>query len=101
MAGITHMTENTQILIDLALEEDIGAGDVTSRYFIPEDRVARAFVVVRAPGVLSGVGIAAKVFAAVDANRARKCNSGLTVSVSSASSGSAASGRVPIQRTKA
>jgi nicotinate-nucleotide pyrophosphorylase (carboxylating) len=53
-------------LIQLALAEDIGPGDVTSLYFIPENRVARAFVAVRSAGVVSGVEIAAEVFSAVD-----------------------------------
>jgi len=56
----------SQTLIDLALAEDIGAGDVTSLYFIPEDRKARAFVAVRKDGVVSGVETAARVFATVD-----------------------------------
>lgn len=55
-----------QALIDLALAEDIGSGDVTSLYFIPESRKARAFVAVRKAGVLSGVTIAAQVFSTVD-----------------------------------
>ncbi len=53
-------------LIKMALEEDIGEGDVTSAYFIPEDRMARAFLTVRRDGVVSGVSIAEKVFAEVD-----------------------------------
>lgn len=50
----------------MALEEDIGEGDVTSAYFIPEDRMARAFLTVRRDGVVSGVAIAKQVFAEVD-----------------------------------
>ncbi|MCX6878966.1 MAG: carboxylating nicotinate-nucleotide diphosphorylase [Verrucomicrobia bacterium] len=53
-------------LIELALAEDIGAGDVTSRYFIPEARRARAFATARHDGVISGIGVAARVFLAVD-----------------------------------
>jgi nicotinate-nucleotide pyrophosphorylase (carboxylating) len=53
-------------LIDLALAEDIGSGDVTSRYFIPEARQARAFAAARHDGVISGVEVAARVFLAVD-----------------------------------
>lgn len=56
----------SQALIDLALAEDIGAGDVTSLYFIPAGRQARAFVAVRKDGVVSGVEAAAQVFATVD-----------------------------------
>ena len=60
------MNDHSEILIDLALAEDIGTGDVTSRYFIPEDRVARAFVTVRNEGAVSGVELAARVFSKVD-----------------------------------
>lgn len=60
------MTDHSAILIDLALAEDIGNGDVTSLYFIPEERRACAFVAVRKDGVVSGVGLAARVFCEVD-----------------------------------
>jgi len=50
----------------MALEEDIGEGDVTSAYFIPEERMARAFLTVRREGVVSGVAIAKQVFFEVD-----------------------------------
>ena len=53
-------------LIKMALEEDIGEGDVTSAYFIPEERMARAFLTVRREGVVSGAAIAKQVFAEVD-----------------------------------
>ncbi len=53
-------------LILMALEEDIGEGDVTSEYFIPEGRTARAFVTVRKEGVVSGVELAKEVFLEVD-----------------------------------
>jgi nicotinate-nucleotide pyrophosphorylase (carboxylating) len=60
------MNDNSEIIIDLALTEDIGDGDVTSHYLIPENRRAKAFVVVRRDGVVSGVEIAARVFCKVD-----------------------------------
>ncbi|MEI6676220.1 MAG: carboxylating nicotinate-nucleotide diphosphorylase [Verrucomicrobiota bacterium] len=60
------MQDPVTTLIDLALAEDIGSGDLTSRYFIPEARRARAFVATRRDGVLSGVDVAARVFLAVD-----------------------------------
>lgn len=60
------MNDHSDFLIDLALAEDIGGGDVTSRYFIPEDRRACAFVAVRRDGVVSGVELAARIFAKVD-----------------------------------
>ena len=60
------MNDHSAILIDLALAEDLGSGDVTSRYFIPEGRRACAFVAVREDGVVSGVELAARVFSKVD-----------------------------------
>lgn len=53
-------------LIAAALEEDIGPGDLTSLYFVPEDRVARGFIVAREAGVLSGTAVAEEVFRRVD-----------------------------------
>ncbi len=60
------MNDHSAILIELALAEDIGSGDVTSLYFIPEERRACAFVAVRKDGVVSGVELAARVFSTVD-----------------------------------
>ena len=60
------MNDHSDILIELALAEDIGEGDVTTRYFIPEERRACAFVAVRKDGVVSGVELAARVFSTVD-----------------------------------
>ena len=61
------MDQTTSTLIDLALAEDIGSGDVTSEYFIPKDREARGLIVARDEGVIAGVEIAAEVFRRVDA----------------------------------
>ncbi len=60
------MNHPTDLLINLAMAEDIGGGDVTTRYFIPEDRQASAWVVARKDGVVSGGEIAAQVFRKVD-----------------------------------
>ena len=60
------MNDHSDTLIALALTEDIGEGDVTSHYFIPEERRACAFVSVRKDGVVSGVKLAAQVFGRVD-----------------------------------
>jgi nicotinate-nucleotide pyrophosphorylase (carboxylating) len=53
-------------LIRLALAEDIGAGDVTIRYFVPAEARARAVILAKEPGVLAGVALAEAVFRAVD-----------------------------------
>ncbi len=60
------MTDPTTQLNELALTEDLGDGDVTSLYFIPDDRLASAFVTARQEGVISGVSVAARVFTRID-----------------------------------
>jgi nicotinate-nucleotide pyrophosphorylase (carboxylating) len=58
--------ESIERLIQAALTEDIGAGDLTSQYFVPADRRAAGFIVAREPGVLSGGEVALEVFHKVD-----------------------------------
>lgn len=60
------MEAATRTLIDIALAEDIGSGDVTSLYFVAPDRQARAFVVARKEGIISGTEVAREVFLSVD-----------------------------------
>ena len=60
------MTDHVEKLIDLALAEDIGAGDVTSEYFVPEDAQAKAMMLVKADGVVAGLKVAQWVFEKVD-----------------------------------
>lgn len=60
------MDETTSTLIDLALAEDIGPGDVTSNYFVPEFQEARGLIVAKDDGVIAGVEIASEVFRRVD-----------------------------------
>lgn len=60
------MDETVERLIEAALKEDIGSGDLTARYFVPEDRQATGFIVARESGVLSGGEIGLEVFRKVD-----------------------------------
>ena len=53
-------------IIDLALAEDVGAGDVTTRALVQPEAHAEAEFVVKADGVVSGIGVAGAVFARVD-----------------------------------
>ncbi len=53
-------------LVELALEEDVGAGDLTSQAVIPEALEGRAVLVARAAGTLAGLPAAALVFATLD-----------------------------------
>jgi nicotinate-nucleotide pyrophosphorylase (carboxylating) len=53
-------------LIDLALEEDIGGGDITSETLIPEKLQAKTTLLAKAEGVLAGLDLAKLVFIKVD-----------------------------------
>lgn len=60
------MAPRTDHLIDLALEEDVGLGDVTSRAIFPARHAARAFIAAGQDLVICGLEIAARVFTRVD-----------------------------------
>lgn len=53
-------------LIRRALAEDIGSGDVTTLSVVPEASRGRALILSRGDYVVSGLGVASAVFAAVD-----------------------------------
>src|SRR4051812_42983551 len=53
-------------LVVRALEEDVGAGDVTTEACVPEQQIATANGVARKDVVACGVPVAARVFAALD-----------------------------------
>ncbi len=57
---------NVEALIDLALEEDWGRGDVTSEAIFSVDDSCRARLVAKRPTVVAGLAVAARVFARVD-----------------------------------
>lgn len=60
------LTPRTELLIDLALEEDLGLGDLTSRALFPAGHRSRGWIEARQDLVVCGVDIAARVFARVD-----------------------------------
>jgi nicotinate-nucleotide pyrophosphorylase (carboxylating) len=53
-------------LIQRALDEDLGAGDLTSRAVVPEGSLATGVVIAKADGVVAGIDVAATVFETVD-----------------------------------
>ena len=69
----TRLTDDD--LIDAALAEDVGDGDATSAATVDADARARATITQKAPGVISGLEIAAGVFRHLDPS-ARSCSSG-------------------------
>ncbi|MBX2813548.1 MAG: carboxylating nicotinate-nucleotide diphosphorylase [Myxococcales bacterium] len=63
------MNKTTHALIDLALSEDIGPGDVTAA-LVPAAQVGRAVLRAKSPLILSGSEVFAEVFQRVDRHTA-------------------------------
>ena len=57
-------------LIDLALAEDIGSGDLTAKFFIKPGALAHAKIIARQSGCLAGIDAAGEVFQRVDSSLA-------------------------------
>ncbi len=53
-------------IVDLALSEDLGHGDVTSEALIPPELEGQAAILVKADGVLAGLEVARRVFQRID-----------------------------------
>jgi nicotinate-nucleotide pyrophosphorylase (carboxylating) len=53
-------------IIDRALAEDLGKGDVTTEALIPGDQQGTGFIVAKKEGILAGTGVAKQVFHRVD-----------------------------------
>lgn len=61
-----NFSDEDNQLINLALREDIGAGDVTSEYFVGDDDQASARAIAQERAVVAGTEVAAEVFQRVD-----------------------------------
>jgi nicotinate-nucleotide pyrophosphorylase (carboxylating) len=57
-----------ETLIELALQEDLGAGDWTTDSLIPPDHQTRCVILAQAKGILCGVEIAKRVFQRLDSS---------------------------------
>ena len=57
-----------QTLIELALKEDVGDGDITTDNIIPAESRRKAKMVAKADGVVAGLPVAEMVFRKLDAN---------------------------------
>jgi nicotinate-nucleotide pyrophosphorylase (carboxylating) len=55
-----------EAIIDLALAEDIGTGDITTLATVPAETRARGTMIAKAEGVISGLAVATAVFHRVD-----------------------------------
>jgi nicotinate-nucleotide pyrophosphorylase (carboxylating) len=53
-------------IIERALEEDVGHGDVTSLWILPANVIARGTLVARSDGILAGIEVTEQVFSRVN-----------------------------------
>jgi len=65
-AASIPLDDATLRLIDLALDEDRGAGDWTTRWIVPARTRGRGQIVAKQAGVIAGMGIALAVFQRLD-----------------------------------
>jgi len=66
MTRLHCIEEQIDKIIELALAEDISHGDVTSEILIPPELQGRAYILVKAEGIIAGGEIAKRVFLKVD-----------------------------------
>lgn len=60
--------KSAQTLIELALKEDVGSGDITTDNIIPAESRRKAKMVAKADGVVAGLPVAEMVFRSLDTN---------------------------------
>lgn len=58
--------QRMESIIEQALAEDLGCGDITTEALIPPELRGRAFIVVKADGILAGIEVARAVFRRID-----------------------------------
>ncbi len=59
-------TDQIKEIVRLALKEDIGSGDITSKIFIPEGSLTEGALIAKESGIVAGLPIANYVFSQVD-----------------------------------
>jgi nicotinate-nucleotide pyrophosphorylase (carboxylating) len=68
MNKVPSPEEQVDNIIDLALAEDLGHGDITSEALIPNNLEGKASILIKERGILAGVEVAKKVFLRVDSS---------------------------------
>ena len=58
--------QKIQKIVKIALEEDLGSGDITSNLTIPEKQKGEGFIVAREKGLIAGLEVVKSVFKQVD-----------------------------------
>jgi nicotinate-nucleotide pyrophosphorylase (carboxylating) len=65
-ASVPSMDSDDYDPIAAALKEDIGKGDITTEFFVPEALHASGRIVAHEPAVVAGTGTAAEIFRRID-----------------------------------
>jgi nicotinate-nucleotide pyrophosphorylase (carboxylating) len=63
---VLNITPSIQALVDRALAEDLGSGDVTTDSLIPPDSRGLGMIVAKASGVIAGLEVSMEVFRRTD-----------------------------------
>ncbi len=58
--------EEIKDIVQLAINEDIGTGDITSKLFIPESSVSEGVIIAKENGVIAGLPVAGFVISQID-----------------------------------
>ena len=60
--------EDIKPLIQIALKEDIGKGDITSNNIIPKDKVVESEIIAKEDGIICGLDVIRLVYRMIDSN---------------------------------
>ena len=52
--------------VDIALAEDVGSGDLTSLFFIPEPHISKGRIFAKEACVIAGVAVVQRVYEKID-----------------------------------
>ncbi len=58
--------EEIKDIVQLAIKEDIGAGDITSKLFIPEDSESDGILIAKETGIIAGLPVVGYVLSQID-----------------------------------
>ncbi|MHC4138914.1 MAG: carboxylating nicotinate-nucleotide diphosphorylase, partial [Planctomycetota bacterium] len=58
--------EEIKEIVQLAIKEDIGTGDITSEIFIPEGSESEGILIAKETGIIAGLPVAAYVLSQID-----------------------------------
>ena len=64
--GVTTITQGAQRVIDAALAEDVGQGDLTTTGLFEPGTACTAELLLKEPGTIAGLGVATAVFTSLD-----------------------------------